>query len=174
MSKSFDAYGLAIKNALMTLMTLRRFPSQIVEKQMHPEIEFQDNKDLMLKPFVIARNEKDMCYIETSVNSIRISIKVKKSSNTEELLVHLFERFVSLRADKFGIIRKKPAIDGYDFSFLITDEHLEKYKKEEIINFILQFILGIEKEINDMKMLINTKLRTAANFYIKTVSQGLK
>ena len=174
MSKSFDAYGLAISNALYTLMTLRRFPSQIVEKQMHPEVEFQDNKDLLLKPFVIARNDKDMWYIETAVNSIRISIKVKKASGTEELLVHLFERFISLRADKFGIIRKKPAIEGYDFSFLVTDEHLEKYKKEEIINFIMEFILGIEKEVNDMRMMINTKLRTAAAFYIKTVSQGLK
>ena len=69
-----------------------------------------------------------MCYIETAVNSIRISIKVRKSSDTEELLVHLFERFISLRADKFGIIRKKPAIEGYDFSFLVTEEHLIKYK----------------------------------------------
>ena len=174
MSRSFDAYGLAIRDALNTLMTLRRFPSQIVEKQMHPEVEFQDNKDLLMKPFVIARNEKDMCYIETAVNSIRISLKVKKASGTEELLVHLFERFISLRADKFGIIRKKPALEGYDFSFLITDEHLEKYKKEEMINFILEFILGIEKEVNDMRMMINTKLRIAAGFYVKSISQGLK
>ena len=166
MSKSFDAYGIAIKDALVTLMNLRRFPSQIVEKQMHPEVEFQDNSDLLMKPFVIARNEKDMCYIETSVNSIRISFKVKKASGIEDLLVHLFERFIALRADKFGIIRKKPAIEGYDFSFLITDEHLEKYKKEEIINFILEFILGIEKEVNDMRMMVNTKMKIAARFYL--------
>ncbi|CAI2381991.1 unnamed protein product [Moneuplotes crassus] len=174
MSKRFDAYGMAIKDALNILMTLRRFPSQIVEKQTHPEVEFQDNKDLLMKPFVIARSEKDMCYIETSVNSIRISLKVKKSSDTEELLVHLFERFIALRADRFGIIRKKPAIEGYDFSFLITDEHLEKYKKEEIINFILEFILGIEKEISDMRMMIHTRLRVASGFFVKSVSQGLK
>jgi len=51
-------------------------------------------------------------------------------------------------------MRKKPAHENYDFSFLITDEHLIKYKKEEIINFILEFIQGIDKEINDMKLAI--------------------
>jgi ARP2/3 complex 20 kDa subunit (ARPC4) len=52
----------------------------------------------------------------------------------------MLERFLALRADKFGIMRKKPAHEGYDYSFLITDEHLMKYKKEELINFILEFI----------------------------------
>jgi hypothetical protein len=52
----------------------------------------------------------------------------------------MLERFLALRADKFGIMRKRPAHDGYDFSFLITDEHLLKFKKEELINFILEFI----------------------------------
>ena len=66
----------------------------------------------------------------------------------------MLERFLALRADKFSIMRKKPAVEGYDFSFLITDDHLVKYKKEELINFILEFIQGIEKEINDMKLAI--------------------
>lgn len=66
----------------------------------------------------------------------------------------MLERFLALRADKFLIMRKKPAFKDYDFSFLITDEHLIKFKKEEIINFILEFIQGIEKEINDMKLAI--------------------
>lgn len=52
----------------------------------------------------------------------------------------MLERFLSLRADKFSIMRKKPAYENYDFSFLITDEHLSKFKKEELINFILEFI----------------------------------
>ena len=66
----------------------------------------------------------------------------------------MLERFLSLRADKFAIMRKKPAHEGYDFSFLVTDEHLVKFKKEELINFILEFIGGIDKEINDMKLAI--------------------
>ena len=63
-------------------------------------------------------------------------------------------RFLALRADKFDIIRKKAAHEGYDFSFLITDAHLVKYRKEELINFILEFVQGIDKEINDMKLSI--------------------
>ena len=82
-----------------------------------------------MKPFVIARNEKEMTYIETSINSIRISIKTKKSSGTEVLLSHLIEKFISLRAERFMIIRKKAAHEGYDVSFLITDKHLEDLKK---------------------------------------------
>ena len=157
---------MAIKNTLDVLMTLRRFPSQIVEKQNHPEVEFQDNKDLMMKPFVIARNEREMTYIETSVNSIRISIKVNKMPGIEVVLTHLFERFLSLRADSFDILRKKPAIEGYDFSFLVTERHLETMKKEELINFILEFILSLEKEIKATRMMINTKARNACVFFV--------
>ena len=66
----------------------------------------------------------------------------------------MLDRFLSLRADKFHIMRKKPAHEGYDFSFLVTDDHLARFKKSEIINFILEFIGGIDKEINDMKLTI--------------------
>jgi actin related protein 2/3 complex subunit 4 len=92
--------------------------------------------------------------IEASINSVRISLAIKKNQEIEELLAHMLERFLALRADKFGIMRKKPAFPEYDFSFLITDDHLMKYKKEELINFILEFIQGIDKEINDMKLTI--------------------
>lgn len=92
--------------------------------------------------------------LEASINSVRVSISIKKNQEIEFLLTHMLERFLATRADKFGIMRKKPAHDNYDFSFLITDEHLEKYKKEEVINFILEFIQGIDKETNDMKLAI--------------------
>jgi hypothetical protein len=50
------------------------------------------------------------------------------------------------RADKFNILRKKPKKD-YDISFLITNFHLEFYKKEAIIDFIVEFVQDLEKEI---------------------------
>ena len=53
----------------------------------------------------------------------------------------MLQRFFALRADKFKIMRRIPADkDRFDFSFLITDDHLQKYKKEELINFMLEFI----------------------------------
>ena len=84
----------------------------------------------------------------------------------------MLERFLSLRADKFQIMRKKPAHEGYDFSFLITDEHLMKFKKEEIINFILEFIQGIDKEINDMKLSIINQTRIAAAFFTNALANN--
>ncbi len=84
----------------------------------------------------------------------------------------MLERFLALRADKFGIMRKKPAYENYDYSFLITDEHLVKYKKEELINFILEFIQGIDKEINDMKLTILTQSRIAASYFTNAIANN--
>jgi actin related protein 2/3 complex subunit 4 len=89
---------------------------------------------------IICKSEQEKCYIEASINSVRVSIAIKKNQEIEELLTHMLERFLALRADKFHILRKKPAHEDYDFSFLITDEHLVKFKKEELINFMLEFI----------------------------------
>ena len=47
---------------------------------------------------------------------------------------------MALRADKFENLRKKPAKENFDFSFLISADHLQKYTKAELINFILEFI----------------------------------
>lgn len=126
----------------------------------------------MMRPLLIAKSETEKCLIEASINSVRISITIKKAQEIEILLTHMLERFLSLRADKFQIMRKKPAHEGYDFSFLITDEHLMKFKKEEIINFILEFIQGIDKEINDMKLSIINQTRIAAAFFTNALANN--
>jgi actin related protein 2/3 complex, subunit 4 len=89
---------------------------------------------------VISKSENEHCLIESSINSVRVSICIKKLNDTELLLTHMLERFMALRADKFEILRKKPAHDEYDFSFLVTDDHLQRFRKEELINFMLEFI----------------------------------
>lgn len=93
-----------------------------------------------MAPVTISKSEKEHCLIEGSINSVRVSIAIKKSSETEVLLTHMLERFMALRADKFEIFRKVPISPEYDFSFLITDDHLQRFKKEELLNFILEFI----------------------------------
>lgn len=70
-------------------------------------------------------------------------------------------------------MRRKPAETKYDFCFLITEEHLAKYKKEELINFVLEFIQGIDKEIQDMKLAIITSTRQAAFFYSNTLANNM-
>jgi len=125
---------------------------------------------LVMKPLIIARTEHEACLIEGSVNSVRISFLIKKgdpskpNESVEILLAHMYQSFFALRADRFKIYRKKP-IDGYDFSFLITEDHLSKYKKEELINFVLQFIQGIEKEVQDMKLAVNKQCDIASKYF---------
>ena len=109
--------------------------------------------------------------IEGSINSVRISIKIKKSMEIEQLISKMLERFMSLRADRFEIFRKVP-VDGYDFSFLISAQHLLVYKKEELINFVLEFVAGIDKEINELKLDVINSARFAANFFINATSNN--
>ena len=134
-------------------MNLRYLPSQEVERQTHPEIEFAESQKLLVNPILITRTDQESCLIEGSVNSCRISYSIKKN-DVEHLLTHMLQRFFALRADKFKILRRKPADPKYDFSFLITEDHLQEYKKEELINFILEFIQGIDKEVTEMKLAI--------------------
>ena len=107
---------------------------------MHPEVEFQDNAKLLLAPVIISKSENEHCLIESSINSVRVSIAIKKGHEIEILLTRMLERFMALRADKFEILRKTPAHPEYDFSFLVSDDHLQRFKKEELINFMLEFI----------------------------------
>ena len=172
MAQALTNYLKVIRDTLDSVLNLRYFPSELVERQTHPEVEFQDNAKLLMKPLLISKSEQEKCLVEAIINSVRVSIAIKKNQEIEILLTHMLERFFSLRADKFQIMRKKPAFEEYDFSFLITDEHLVKYKKEEMINFILEFIQGIDKEINDMKLAIINQTRIAAAFFTNAISNN--
>lgn len=69
-------------------------------------------------------------------------------------------------------MRRVPADPKYDFAFLITEDHLQKYKKEELINFILEFIQGIDKEISEMKLAIINQSRIAASYYANSLANN--
>jgi hypothetical protein len=57
---------------------------------------------------LICRNEAEKCLIETSINSIRISMKVKQADELENILAKKFLRFLSMRAEAFQVLRRKP------------------------------------------------------------------
>ena len=44
----------------------------------------------------------------------------------DKLICGRFTKFFAAKADLFEIIRKEP-IEGYDISFLVMAQHLEKY-----------------------------------------------
>lgn len=61
-----------------------------------------------MNPLVISRNENEKVLVEPSVNSVRISIKIKQADDLERILCHKFSRFLMMRAENFVILRRKP------------------------------------------------------------------
>jgi actin related protein 2/3 complex subunit 4 len=56
---------------------------------------------------VVSRSENETCLIEPSINSVRVSIKIKQADEIEEILCHKFTRFLMQRAEQFVIMRRK-------------------------------------------------------------------
>ena len=52
-----QSYLKTIRDSLDAMLNLRYFPSELVERQTHPEIEFQDNQKLLMKPLTISKSE---------------------------------------------------------------------------------------------------------------------
>ncbi|KAJ6290052.1 hypothetical protein OIU78_025881 [Salix suchowensis] len=124
------------------------------------------SQELLLNSILICRNEAEKCLIETSINSLRISLKVKQADELENILTKKFLRFLSMRAEAFQVLRRKP-VQGYDISFLITNFHCEEMQKRKLIDFIVQFMEDIEKEISELKMSVNTRGRLVATEFLK-------
>jgi actin related protein 2/3 complex subunit 4 len=52
-------------------------------------------------------------------------------------------------------------------SFLITHAHLEKMWKHKLVDFIIEFMEDIDKEISSMKIAINARARTVASEFMR-------
>lgn len=70
---------------------------------------------MLLNPLTISRNENERVLIEPSINSIRVSIKIKQADEIEHILVHKFTRFLTQRAEAFFILRRKPVKVGSEY-----------------------------------------------------------
>ena len=122
----------AIKTTLHASLCIENFASQIVERHNKPEIEVgyvaptclgltprsqvsapsrilrSTSRELLLNPIVIHRSENEYVMIETAVNSVRISIKVKQIDEMDAILANKFSRMIMQRADNFIVLRRKP------------------------------------------------------------------
>lgn len=78
-----------------------------------PEIETGRTPEVLLNPLIISRNENERVLIEPSINSVRISIKIKQADEIEQILVHKFTRFLTQRAEAFFVLRRKPVDVSY-------------------------------------------------------------
>lgn len=155
-----------IRHSLDAALCLQNFASQVVERHNKPEIEAQSSPELLLRPLLICRSEDEACLIETSINSVRVSIRIKQADNMEEILARKFTRFLMQRADAFIVLRRKP-IPGYDISFLVTNFHMEQLYKHKLVDFIVQFVEDINKEISAMKLNVNTRARLVAAEFLR-------
>lgn len=169
MSDAYRPYLKCIQSTLAACLCLQNFPCQQVERQNKPEIEFKNNPELLLKPILICRSEQEKCYIETSINSVRVSFKIKQTDQLDALLVKKYMAFLMQRAEAVGVLRRVP-IEDYDVSFLITNFHCQHYNKQKLIDFIARLVEDINAEIHELKLLVNTRGRAVAADYQKMLS----
>ncbi|EGO00032.1 hypothetical protein SERLA73DRAFT_135647 [Serpula lacrymans var. lacrymans S7.3] len=165
MSNVLRPYLAAVRSTLTAALTLENFSSQVVERHNKPEVEARGSKEVLLNPLTISRNENERVLIEPSVNSIRMSIKIKQADEIERILCHKFTRFMMQRAESFVVLRRKP-VPGYDISFLITHVHAETMLKHKIVDFIIQFMEEVDREISEMKLSLNARARIVAESYL--------
>ncbi|OMP84660.1 Actin-related protein 2/3 complex subunit 4, partial [Diplodia seriata] len=167
-SQSLRPYLQCVRSSLTAALSLSNFASQASERHNVPEIEAQSSPEVLLNPLTVSRNENERVFIEPSINSVRISLKIKQADEIEHILVHKFTRFLTQRAESFFILRRK-AIKGYDISFLITNFHTEEMLKHKLVDFIIQFMEEVDKEISEMKLFLNARARFVAESFLTPV-----
>ncbi|OJK02036.1 hypothetical protein ASPACDRAFT_76482 [Aspergillus aculeatus ATCC 16872] len=165
MSTSLRPYLQCVRSSLSAALAISNFASQTSERHNVPEIEAASSPELLLNPLIISRNSDERTFIEPSVNSVRVSLKVKQADEIEHILVHKFARFLTQRADAFLILRRKP-VEGYDISFLITNFHTEAMLKHKIVDFVIEFMEEVDKEISEMKLFLNARARFVAESFL--------
>jgi actin related protein 2/3 complex subunit 4 len=168
MSGPLTLYLNAIRRSLQAALCLRNFASQEVERHNKPEIETGNSPSLIAHPITIARSELECVYIETSINSVRISVKIRQLDDVDALLAKMFCRFLAQRADQFRILRRKP-LPNYDISFLVTNIHVEQMVLSSLIEFILTFLQDVDKELSDMKVGLNARARACSEDFLKVL-----
>jgi len=166
MAQTLAPYLKAVRATITATLCLENWPSQVVERHNKPEIEARANKELVLNPVVVSRNKSEKVLIEGSVNSVRISICIKQADELEQILTAKFCRFLTQRAENFVVLRRKP-VQGYDISFLITNFHSESMLKHKLVDFLLQFMEDVDKEISEMKLAVNARARVTAQEFLK-------
>jgi len=167
MANALRPYLNCIRSTIQAAMCLENFGSQLVERHNKPEVEMKTSKELLLNPLTISRNKSEKVLIEGSINSLRISVAIKKADEVDIILSKRFMRFLTQRAESFVILRRKP-IEGYDISFLVTNAHTESMYKHKLIDFIIQFMEEIDKEISEMKLSVNARARVVAQEYLRS------
>ena len=136
-----------------------------MERHNYPEVEAGNDPLALLNPMHISRNENESVLIEPSINSVRVSLRIKQADELEQILVTQFTRFLTRRAEQFFILRRNP-LPNYDISFLITNVHTESMLKHKLVDFIIEFMQEVDKEISEIKLFVNARARLVAEAFL--------
>ncbi|KAG2492668.1 hypothetical protein HYH03_009083 [Edaphochlamys debaryana] len=169
MALSLRPYTSQIRAELDKSLCIQPFPCQHIERHTKPEVEVRDNPELLLPAVTVKRSEREGCLIEPSVNSVRVSLRVGQMDMLEEELVKMYLRFLMQRAEVLEVLRRVP-VEGYDVSFLITDQHLLKYGRQRLLDFVVAFIEELDQEISSMKLAVNSRGRAVATEFLRAMA----
>lgn len=97
-----------VRVALDEALCLDYFPSPVVERHQKPQVEVRTTEKALLGANKITRSAAECTLVEQSINSCRVSIKIKQIDDVERFLAHKFTRFMTQRAENFIILRRKP------------------------------------------------------------------
>lgn len=164
-SQSLRPYLNVVRGSLTAALCIENYASELVERHNYPEVEAGTNRLALLNAMPIARNEHERVLIEPSINSVRVSLSIKQADEIEQILVRQFTRFLTRRAESFFILRRKP-VPGYDISFLITNAHTERMLKHKLVDFVIEFMEEVDKEISEIKLFLNARARFVAEAYL--------
>merc|ERR1712137_1281224 len=101
MANTLRPYLNCVRSSLEAAMCLQNFASQEVERHNKPEVEAANNSELLMNRLVVSRNANERVLIESSINSMRISIKIKQSDEIESILCKKFTRFMKHKLTDF-------------------------------------------------------------------------
>jgi actin related protein 2/3 complex, subunit 4 len=163
---TFPEFVSIAKVQLNAALCLRRFPP-VIEGQEMPQVEVPTSQLLLPSIRINRGKEKETMLIERSINSCRISIYIKQIDDVEKLLVEKFCQYLQHRADDIEIIRKK-TLPSYSITFLIHDKHTFQTPRGKIVNFIINFISEITKEINSNKL----ALKSINRVFVTNIMEG--
>ncbi|KAJ3148876.1 Arp complex subunit [Geranomyces variabilis] len=165
-SNTLRPYLAAVRSTMTASLCLTNFSSQVVERHNKPEVEARATPEVLLTPVLISRNESERVLIEPSINSVRVSIAIKQADEIERVLCHKFTRFLMMRAENFYVLRRVP-VSGYDISFLVTHVHAETMYKHKLVDFLIQFMEDVDREISEMKLSLNARARIVAESFLQ-------
>ena len=164
--ESYKSYFSIIRETLNEALCLQNFPSQKYEKINRPQVEVNESPELINEPIIITRSDEEKVEIQSSINSVNVNVVLKKHADIEKLIIGIYGKYLMNRANQLELLRKVPK-EGYDLSFLITNYHLENYRKEDVIDFIVEFIQDLVKEVTDMKMTVNSQARYVTTYLME-------